>query len=289
MRTERFKGALLSALLITLLIVATISLQFLGNQDSYSLMNPVVAETRGVEVSISPTYQGGVIGATLTYTVTVTNTGSVYENYTLTISDNENWGPSLSENLLENVPPGENRVVTLSVEIPSGEVCTLDNITVTATSKADNSIMGSDDSIAHRGKAKMTLYIKWCYGFGIRIDLNLLLREDSRNLVAKFYNWVWTYEAETVVWSGATPAQVVMVKEVPHPIPMWIPKGVRLVLTDEEDNEVQTVSTSLTRKSDFILAISQMKAQWPFYPPENRYCIIQMLSAIKGQWPFAPS
>jgi len=286
---EGFKGALLSALVMALLTAPVILFISTGNQGRYSLMNPVVAEAGGVEVSISPTYQGGVIGATLTYTVTVTNTGSVDENYTLTISDNENWWPTLSENLLENVPPGENRVIFLSVTIPSGEVCTLDNITVTATSTADNSIMGSDDSIAHRGEAKMKFYIKWCYGFGIRIDLNLLLREDSRNLVAKFYTWGWIYEAENVVWSGMTPAQVVMVKDVPHPIPMHKPERVRLVLTDEENNEVQTISTFLLRRSNLWWAISSIKGRWPYCPPEERPCLLQMISVIKRNWPFAPT
>lgn len=288
MGTEHFKGVLLATLVITLSIALAISLLSVGNQDHYPLMNPVVAEARGVEVSILPTYQGGVSEATLTYTVTVTNTGSVDENYTLTVSDNENWGPTLSENLLENVSPGENRVVSLSVAIPWGVVCTVDNIVVTATSMADNSISDSDESIAHRGKAKMEFYIEWCYGFGVIVDLNLLLREDSRNLVLKFYTWGWTYEGENVLWSGMTPAQVVMTKNVPHPTPMHKPERVRLVLTDEENNEVQTISTFLTRRPILFEVISWIKVRWPFLPPENRSCLMKMISAIKGNWPFAP-
>jgi len=288
-RAEGFKNALLSTLIVALLIAATISFLFLGNQDGYTLMNPVVAEAGGVEVSISPIYQGSTPGATLTYTVTVTNIGGVLDTYVLTVGDNSGWGPMLSENLLENVPSGENRVVSISVTIPNGEVCTVDNIVVTATSMADNSIWDNDESIAHRGKAKMEFYIKWCYGFGVIVDLNLLLREDSRNLVLKFYTWGWTYEGENVMWSGMTPAQVVMVKEVPHPIPMRKPERVRLVLTDEENNEVQTIIiTIIAIRSKLLWGISQIKAQWPFWPPENRSCLIAMISAIKGNWPFAP-
>ena len=67
---------MLSTLIVIPLIVATISFLSVGNQNRYPLMNPTVAETRGVEVSISPTYQGGVPWATLTYAVIVTNTGS---------------------------------------------------------------------------------------------------------------------------------------------------------------------------------------------------------------------
>lgn len=167
-------------------------------------------------------------------------------------------------------------------------MCTLDNITVTATSTADNSIRGSDDSIAHLGKARMKLYIKWCHGFGIFVDLNLLLREDSRNLVLKFYTYEWTYEFENVLWSGMTPAQVVIMKYLPHPIRMRKPERVRLVLTDEENNEVQTISTSMTRKTHLIAAIADIKGTWPIWPPENRSCIIRMIASIKANWPYAP-
>lgn len=289
MRTERFKGVLPLALIIAPLIATAISLLSIGDQNRYPLMNPVVAEVRGVDVSISPTYQGGVPEATLTYAVTVTNIGGVHDTYILMVGDNSGWGPTLLKNLLENVPPGENRVISLSVAIPSGEVCTLDNIVVTATSMADNSIRGSDESTAHLGKAKIRFWIKWCYGFGVSIDLNLLLREDSRNLVLKFYTWGGTYEGENVLRSGMTPKQVVMVKNVPHPIPMRKPERVRLVLTDEENNEVQTISTFLTRRSDLMWVISRIKSIWPFLPPENRSCAMAMISAIKRNWPYAPS
>jgi len=104
----------------------------------------------GVSVSISPSYRGGPPGGTLNYTVTVVNTGGAEDTYTLIVSDNSGWAKMLLENLLENVQPGENRVVTLSVTIPeNAENCTKDNITVTATSRADNTINASDSCLAH--------------------------------------------------------------------------------------------------------------------------------------------
>jgi PGF-pre-PGF domain-containing protein len=104
---------------------------------------------RGVGVSISPSYQSSLPGATLNYTVAVVNTGGFTDNYALTVSDNSGWGPTLEDNLLE-VPAGENRQTTLSVIIPAGaENCTRDSITVTATSQTDNTVRDNASCIAH--------------------------------------------------------------------------------------------------------------------------------------------
>lgn len=245
----------------------------------------VLPRQLGVAVNISPTYQGGVPGATLTYAVTVANVGNVQDAYFLTAADNSGWGPMLSENLLENVSPGENRAVALSVAIPDGEVCTLDNIAVVATSMADNSVRGSDESVAHLGKARIKLWLHVCC-WGVNVDLNLLLREDSRNLVLKFYTW-GTYEGENILWSGTTPSQVVMTKYVPHPIQGYMPERVRLVLADEDTNEVQTITTYVVRRVDLWPIILYIKSRWPFAGSEERNCYWQKIIKIKGTWPFA--
>jgi hypothetical protein len=49
----------------------------------------------GVSVSISPGDNSGANGATLTYTVTVSNNGDVSDNYVLTTSDDAGWSPSV--------------------------------------------------------------------------------------------------------------------------------------------------------------------------------------------------
>jgi hypothetical protein len=93
---------------------------------SVSTQNPVVV--------ISPISQSGANGATLTYTVTVSNTENATDNFNLTASDNASpsWGPTVSPTSL-TIPAGENRTATLSVTVPSNAVGgTIDNMSVTA-------------------------------------------------------------------------------------------------------------------------------------------------------------
>jgi len=107
------------------------------------------AIVRGVGASISPDYQEGLPGSTLNYFVTVINTGETVDNFALIVSDNGGWEATLSENLLENMQVGENRIVTLSVTIPENAApFTEDNLTVTATSLGDQTVSNSDSCIA---------------------------------------------------------------------------------------------------------------------------------------------
>jgi len=87
----------------------------------------------GVDVSVSPSYQSGLNGATLDYIVTVSNTGNVADTYSLTATDDAGWSPSVSPASL-TMPPRENRTATLTVTVPLSAIgCTSDNVTVTAT------------------------------------------------------------------------------------------------------------------------------------------------------------
>jgi len=108
-----------------------------------------VTALRRVKVSISPENRSGWPKENLTYTVTVKNTGTVKDNYSLTVRDNENWNPKLSDNLLTNIGPGENGVVTLTVTVPAtAENGTKDKVTVTATSKENVQVSAENSCTA---------------------------------------------------------------------------------------------------------------------------------------------
>ena len=102
-----------------------------------------------VAVDISPTYQGGSPGVTLTYTITVKNNDNIQSTYLLTAIDNAGWPLVLSENLLENVQAGGNRIGTLNVTVPENSLPgEEDEITVTATSLSDNTVSDNANCIA---------------------------------------------------------------------------------------------------------------------------------------------
>jgi hypothetical protein len=88
----------------------------------------------GQALRISPSCQKGLPGWTLKYTVKILNMTRESNTYVLTVSDNENWGPWLEDNLLA-VPAWETGSTTLTVTIPLDTgMGAKDNILVTATS-----------------------------------------------------------------------------------------------------------------------------------------------------------
>jgi len=102
-----------------------------------------------VSTSISPTTQSGDNGTTITYTVTVNNTGTKSDSYTLTVTDNAGWSPSLSPTSLTSISAGSSGTSTLSVAVPSDAVGgNIDSITVTATSQENAAISSSSNCTA---------------------------------------------------------------------------------------------------------------------------------------------
>jgi len=108
-----------------------------GTRGSASAEFMLVAEPEK-QVTISPSSDSGSPGETLTFTVTVKNTGDAEDTYDLTVDDDAGWGPTLSQNSLANLESGESRTVTLTVTIPS-DAAEGDSteITVTATPRSD--------------------------------------------------------------------------------------------------------------------------------------------------------
>jgi len=97
----------------------------------------------GVDVSISPGSQSGSPGGTLDYTVTVTNTGSGSDTYSLSATDTAGWTLNIPSTV-GPLSPGASNTVTLRVAVPGdAENGATDSVTVTATSQADISVRES--------------------------------------------------------------------------------------------------------------------------------------------------
>ena len=71
----------------------------------------------GVDVSISPGSQSGSPGGTLDYTVTVTNTGSGSDTYSLSATDTAGWTLNIPSTV-GPLSPGASNTVTLRVAVP---------------------------------------------------------------------------------------------------------------------------------------------------------------------------
>ncbi|MBA7595427.1 hypothetical protein ES703_02390 [subsurface metagenome] len=93
-----------------------------------------------VAVDISPSNRRGMPGTTLIYYVKVTNTGRMDDNYDLTVVDTENWSLDISPAGLF-VENGKFEWAVLEVRIPDeASLGAEDIITVTATSRTDNTV-----------------------------------------------------------------------------------------------------------------------------------------------------
>ena len=229
----------------------------------------------GVSVSISPSYQSWAPGKTLTYTVTVTNARTENDNFDLEVIDNENWGPSLSENRFENVPPGENRQTTLSVTIPGGAAHdTRDNITVIATSQGDNTVKDNASCIARAvtldWEGTVTFKLENLYKVGLVKDLQLY---TGSKLVVKFYKYNnITLQAENVIENFALPYYIKENENVPQPraaekFPWGTVQIAKLVLTtDNTENVISTIASFTVHQSHLRDRDKAILANWGGHP-----------------------
>lgn len=115
------------------------------------LRGPIPAgQALGVAVAISPSEKDGENGQIITFTVTVTNTGTISDNYGLTVEDNTGWNLTLDDDFFRSVMPGENYATTLRVSIPGDAVSgTKSNVTVTVVSQVDPQVSVENSCRVH--------------------------------------------------------------------------------------------------------------------------------------------
>jgi len=249
-----------------------------------------VMVVRSVDVSISPSYQNGLPDENLTYTVTITNAGNVVDNYALTVSDNENWSPTLDNNRFDNVAPGQNRTTTLRVNIQENTVPgTDDNIFVTATSMENVDVKDNDSCIARATvwMGTATFNFENLYKLNLYKD-NLWLYQGSK-LVVKFYTYASVYQDESVIHVFTPPWQVVPENEnvlYPPDKPVEI---VRLVLTtDDTENEIPpTIGSFTATKSVLFKRYGDIKKEYP-KPGADKPALFKEYGDLKKQYPKAP-
>jgi len=143
----------------------------------------------------------------------------------------------------------------------------------------------SEGSIIHQIFQKADIKLENIYT--IRLDVDLSLGSGSK-LVVKFYTYSGDNEGENVVWSGTTPAHVVLLENIPHPENGPV-ENAKLVLTDNADNVISTLASFVVRRSDLIARISAIKGRWPYAQPPERSDLIREISRVKGQWPYVPA
>jgi hypothetical protein len=251
-----------------------------GGNGSASCTAQVVV-SRGVSVSISPPTQSGADNATLTYTVTVSNTGNVSDTYSLTENDNAGWSPNLSKTSIVMGPFSSDNTVTLSVTVPSNAIGgTIDGITVTANGTGDS---GSGSCVAQaamlgwNGTATFTLENMYKVG----LEANLQLYAGTK-LVVKFYKYDGvTLQAQSVIHTFTPPENIKENENVPQPV--GTVQIARLVLTgDSTDNIISTIASFIVYQSDIRDRYGDILRAWASSP------LISEVGDILRQWSSAP-
>jgi hypothetical protein len=90
-------------------------------------------EEYGVDLTVDDDTKSGIEGATVTYTLTVTNTGTVADSFELALAGNL-WPTTLSATNTGSLDPGASTTITVDVVVGSEA---MDMVTVTATSDTD--------------------------------------------------------------------------------------------------------------------------------------------------------
>jgi len=225
-------------------------------------------------------------GFILNTEVTIVNQGSYAENLSATFYVNSTI---IETKTITNLPVDAlttltftwnttgwskgNYAISAYAEPVQGETDTTDNTYVDGT-VAVIPLVAIQAQITLNDLRTINVYVNGTFVYG-------------NNLTVKFYSYSGTYETETTIWSGTTPAYMVLSMNVSHPL-NWPIENATLVLTDEHGNILQTVTTFLVRRTHLFSRITQIVIRWPSALSTERITLFKELTAISRQWPYAP-
>ena len=249
---------------------------------------------RGVEVSIEPESQFGLIGENVVFTVTVKNTGNVWDNYKLENNDDAGWALKLDNDYLE-IPENENRETKLTVFVPNNEnlVCTTDNITVIATAVNNAEVTDNDNATVHAVPSWTgTAAFSFVNLYTVNVEQTLDLNQGSK-LVVKFYDYSDVFESENVIETFSPPWHVEENEHARHPSIGGENIGVRkarLVLTtDDTSNEIATIASFTVCKDDLRTRYRAIPKEWGLEPTQaGKDKLRNEYRKIPGHWGLSP-
>ena len=241
----------------------------------------------GIYVQIEPDWQRYFVGENLSYAVTVVNTGNVPDNYTLTVEDNADWGPWLSENRLENLWPGENKPATLIVTIPENATPgTEDNIVVEATSEENANVSETASCIARATVPKSEF--EFIILYQVRLSVNLLIDNGSK-LVAKFYKYDNnTYQAENIIDEFTPPKHVENILILARPLGVPVEIVTLFLTTDNTEEEIYTVASFVVTKLMLETRFLEIPFYWAQADAAGKLALETEFMEIPFQWTMAP-
>ncbi len=123
--------------------------------------------------------------------------------------------------------------------------------------------------------------------YTITLDFDDYLSEGE-NLVAKFYDYGWNYQDETVVCSENIPGHVTLLENISRPGRDAI-EGLELVVIDNEDNVVLEIASFVVRKIHLETRFLEIPFEWSQADAAGKLELENEFMEIPFQWSGAPS